>query len=63
MSRHRCRRCWTSRHHLRSFTESSSLTKPLESLRGWLVQNNATVMAVLLLVIGVTVIGKGLGSF
>ncbi len=42
---------------------SSSLTKPLESLRGWLVHNNATVMAVLLLVIGVTLIGKGLGSF
>ena len=42
---------------------SSSLTRPLESLRGWLVHNNATVMAVLLLVIGVTLIGKGLGSF
>ncbi len=42
---------------------SSSLTKPLESLRGWLVQNNATVMAVLLLVIGVTMVGKGIGSF
>jgi len=36
---------------------------PLESLRGWLVRNNATVMAVLLLVIGVVVIGKGIGSF
>ena len=42
---------------------SQSLAEPLESLRGWLVHNNATVMAVLLLVIGVTVIGKGLGSF
>ena len=36
---------------------------PLESLRGWLVHNNATVMAVLLLVIGVVVIGKGISSF
>ena len=36
---------------------------PLESLRVWLVHNNATVMAVLLLVIGVVVIGKGIGSF
>jgi threonine/homoserine/homoserine lactone efflux protein len=42
---------------------STSLTQPLESLRGWLVHNNATVMAVLLLVIGVTLIGKGIGSF
>ena len=36
---------------------------PLEALRGWLVQNNATVMAVLLLVIGVVLVGKGIGSF
>jgi Sap, sulfolipid-1-addressing protein len=36
--------------------------RPLESLRGWLVHNNATVMAVLLLVIGVSVIGKGIGN-
>ncbi|WP_173921803.1 GAP family protein [Agromyces sp. Marseille-P2726] len=42
---------------------SKRMTAPLESLRGWLVHNNATVMAVLLLVIGVVVIGKGLGSF
>jgi threonine/homoserine/homoserine lactone efflux protein len=42
---------------------SKRMTGPLESLRAWLVQNNATVMAVLLLVIGVVVIGKGLGSF
>lgn len=35
----------------------------LETLRQWLVHNNATVMAVLLLVIGVVLIGKGLGSF
>jgi hypothetical protein len=36
---------------------------PLESLRAWLVHNNATVMAVLLLVIGFVLIGKGIGSF
>ncbi|KQW04816.1 hypothetical protein ASC66_13950 [Leifsonia sp. Root4] len=42
---------------------SSKMAAPLESLRVWLVQNNATVMAVLLLVIGVVMIGKGIGSF
>jgi hypothetical protein len=36
---------------------------PLDSLRGWLVANNATIMAVLLLVIGVSVIGKGIANF
>lgn len=33
------------------------------SLRGWLMQNNAAVMAELLLVIGVVVIGRGIRSF
>ncbi|GAA1762727.1 GAP family protein [Agromyces humatus] len=42
---------------------SKQMAGPLESLRGWLVHNNATVMAVLLLVIGVVVIGKGIGNF
>ncbi len=42
---------------------SKRMAGPLESLRGWLVHNNAAVMAVLLLVIGVAVIGKGIGSF
>jgi threonine/homoserine/homoserine lactone efflux protein len=42
---------------------TSRMTGPLESLRKWLVHNNATVMAVLLLVIGVVLIGKGMGSF
>lgn len=42
---------------------SKRMAGPLDSLRTWLVQNNATVMAVLLLVIGVVVIGKGIGSF
>ena len=35
---------------------------PLESLLGWLEQNNATVMAVLLLVIGVVLLGEGIGG-
>lgn len=39
------------------------MAAPLESLRTWLVHNNATVMSVLLLVIGVVLIGKGIGSF
>ena len=42
---------------------SQRMGGPLESLRSWLVQNNATVMAVLLLVIGVVLIGKGIASF
>jgi hypothetical protein len=36
---------------------SRAMAGPLKSLRGWLVHNNATVMGVLLLVIGVSVIG------
>jgi threonine/homoserine/homoserine lactone efflux protein len=40
----------------------SAMAGPLESLRAWLTQNNATVMAVLLLVIGVVLIGKGIGA-
>lgn len=35
----------------------------LGTLRDWLTANNATIMAVLLLVIGVTTIGKGIGAF
>jgi threonine/homoserine/homoserine lactone efflux protein len=35
---------------------------PLDELKVWLQQNNAVVMAVLLLVIGVTLIGKGIGG-
>lgn len=42
---------------------SSKMAHPLEVLRKWLVHNNATVMTVLLLVIGVVLIGKGIGSF
>lgn len=36
---------------------------PLDRLREWLVHNNAAVMSVLLLVIGVVLLGKGIGSF
>lgn len=35
----------------------------LDALRGWLAQNNAIIMAVLLLVIGVSMLGKGIASF
>jgi threonine/homoserine/homoserine lactone efflux protein len=38
------------------------LRGPLDDLKGWLQQNNATVMAVLMLVIGVTLIGKGISA-
>jgi threonine/homoserine/homoserine lactone efflux protein len=36
---------------------------PLGVMRDWLTANNATIMAVLLLVIGVSTIGKGIGAF
>jgi threonine/homoserine/homoserine lactone efflux protein len=39
------------------------MREPLEQLRGWLLQSNATIMAVLLVVIGVALLGKGLGQF
>lgn len=39
------------------------LGAPLDALRGWLAAENAVIMAVLLLVIGVSMIGKGIGSF
>lgn len=42
---------------------SKAMSGPLDALRDWLVQHNAAVMTVLLLVIGVTMIGKGIGSF
>ena len=35
--------------------------KGLDGLKGWLIDNNSTVMAVLLLVIGVKLIGDGIG--
>jgi threonine/homoserine/homoserine lactone efflux protein len=39
------------------------LRGPLDGLRRWLSKENAVIMAVLLLVIGVVLIGKGIGSF
>jgi threonine/homoserine/homoserine lactone efflux protein len=39
------------------------MVAPLDRLRGWLSQHNAAVMAVLLLVIGAALIGKGVGGF
>jgi threonine/homoserine/homoserine lactone efflux protein len=42
---------------------SARLAGPLDKLREWLVDNNAVIMAVLLLVIGVSLIGKGLADF
>lgn len=38
------------------------MQRPLDSLKSWLEVNNSTVMAVLLLVIGSVVFGKGLGG-
>ena len=42
---------------------TDKMAAPLASLRTWLVHNNSTVMAVLLLVIGVVLVGKGIGSY
>lgn len=39
------------------------LRTPLAELKVWLQANNATVMSVLILVIGVVLIGKGIGGF
>lgn len=39
------------------------LAAPLTSLKNWLVAHNAVVMSVLMLVLGVAVVGKGIGSF
>lgn len=42
---------------------SKRMAGPLDSLRAWLSQNNAAVMATLFLVFAFVVIGKGLSSF
>ena len=42
---------------------SARMQTPLESLRGRLVQNNTAVMTVVLLILGVTLVGKGIGNF
>ena len=38
------------------------MREPLAKAKAWLEENNATVMAVLILVIGVVLIGKGIGG-
>ncbi len=42
---------------------AEKLRAPLDALRVWLARENAAIMAVVLLVIGVTLIGKGIASF
>ncbi|GAA1945457.1 GAP family protein [Agromyces allii] len=42
---------------------SAKLRGPLDALRVWLAHENAVIMAVLLLVIGISMLGKGIGSF
>ncbi|MFF2370332.1 GAP family protein [Agromyces sp. NPDC058110] len=42
---------------------SAKLRGPLDALRVWLAHENAVIMAVLLLVIGISLVGKGIGSF
>lgn len=39
------------------------LRAPLQSLRGWLTQENATIMFVLFLVLGASMVGNGLKAF
>jgi threonine/homoserine/homoserine lactone efflux protein len=39
------------------------MAAPLDRLRAWLTQNNAAVTAVLLLVIGTVLLGKGIAGF
>ncbi|RVW09874.1 GAP family protein [Prescottella agglutinans] len=45
------------------FTMRERATSWLKGLKVWLTANNAAVMAVLLLVIGVSLIGKGIGGY
>ena len=42
---------------------SDALRQPLSRLRDWLQAENAVIMTVLLLVLGVVIIGKGVASF
>ncbi|GAB3389921.1 GAP family protein [Humibacter soli] len=42
---------------------SKAMRGPLDNLRRWLAANNATIMAVLMFVIGFVVIGKGIAQF
>ncbi|MFD4183349.1 GAP family protein, partial [Rhodococcus sp. NPDC058514] len=45
------------------FVAREKATAWLNELKTWLTANNATVMATLLLVIGVVMIGKGIGGY
>ena len=42
---------------------AEKLRGPLDGLRVWLARENAVIMTVLLLVIGVSLIGKGIAAF
>ncbi|WP_406247879.1 GAP family protein [Microbacterium sp. M] len=42
---------------------ADKLSGALDALRTWLTKENAVIMAVLLLVIGFSMVGKGIGSF
>lgn len=42
---------------------SNAMRGPLDTLRQWLAANNATIMAVLMFVLGAVVIGKGIAQF
>lgn len=48
---------------LAALMAGEAVAAPLDRLRSWLVANNAAVMTVVLAVIGVTAIGKGIGSW
>jgi hypothetical protein len=43
-------------------TARSKMAGPLDSLRSWLIHNNSTISAVLLVVIGVVLLGKGISG-
>lgn len=45
-----------------TFIASERLRAPMEASRRWLVRENATITTVLLIVIGVLILGKGIGS-
>ncbi|MDL9981307.1 GAP family protein [Microbacterium candidum] len=42
---------------------ADKLHEPLDKLRAWLTEENSVIMAVLLLVIGISMIGKGIAAF
>jgi hypothetical protein len=44
------------------FVAAERMRGPLDSLKGWLQDNNATVTATLILVIGAVLVGKGVSG-